>query len=152
MKRKKIDAELPRFVAVIEQTFRHNRNVLKVLESYIETDDSALTRELRIVIADMKTGNYEIALSRFSKHINSIYLSETVRGLIAAARGEDTTQYFRTLNEKLSATEEANIKARAMKLPDKIKRLVIANLCSIGLIYAVVFLTVIISGLKEIFG
>ena len=146
-----IERELTKFVSVIEQTFKNEHNVVKLLEDYVSTDDSPLTKELRIVLADMKTGSYEMALNKFSNRINSTYVSETCRGLLGALRGDNTVSYFETLNIKLWEAERARIKKEAMKSPKKVKYLVSAMMSCMMLIYIVVFATVIVDGLGDVF-
>jgi len=150
--KKEIDAELPNFVSVTEQTFQHDRNVLHLLETYTMTDETPLTKQLKVVIADMQTGSSERALAKFSRLYNSVYLSDTVRGLLATLHGEDTTEYFKSLSRRLSDEQDAIVTDRIMRLPSKIKPLAILHLASIMLIYAYIFITVGLQGLSQIFG
>ena len=150
-RKRNIEKELTKFVSVIEQTFKNEHNVIKLLEDYVSSDDSDLTKELKIVLADMKTGNYEMALNKFSNRVNSVLVSETCRGLIGALRGDNTVSYFETLNIKLWEAERARIKKEAMKSPKKVKFLVTAMMSCMMLIYIVVFATVIIEGLGDLF-
>ena len=46
-----------------------------------------MKRELDITTADMKSGNYETALTRLETRIGSPMLSDVVRGLISVIRG-----------------------------------------------------------------
>lgn len=151
-RRDQVEAELPRFVAVVEQTFKNDRDVIKMLDTYILNSDTALCKELRVVAADMKTGDFEIALTRLSTRVDSVYLSELVRGLISTVRGDDTVAYFETLNIKLWDNERARIRKTAMKTPAKVKYLCMALMVSMGLIYIVVFGTVIMGGMGGIMG
>lgn len=151
-RRDQVEAELPRFVAVVEQTFKNDRDVIKMLDTYILNSDTALCKELRVVAADMKTGDFEIALTRLSTRVDSVYLSELVRGLISTVRGDDTVAYFETLNIKLWDNERARIRKAAMKTPAKVKYLCMALMVSMGLIYIVVFGTVIMGGMGGIMG
>lgn len=150
-RREEIDKELPPFVSLIQQTFRHDVNVPKLISDYTKTDETALTKELRTVLADMQTGSTELALVHMSKRINSIYLSETVRGLIAASRGENTTEYFFALDEKMQDERDARVKTNFMKIAPCIKRIAFLNLLNIALIYIVPLLASGLSGLSDIF-
>ena len=146
-----IEKELSKFVSVIEQTFKNEHNVIKLLEDYVSTDDSDLTKELQIVLADMNTGSYDMALNKFSNRVNSTYVSELCRGLLGALRGDNMVTYFETLNIKLWEVERARIKKEAMKSPKKVKYLVSAMMTCMMIIYIVVFGTVIIDGLGDVF-
>ncbi len=149
--KKEIDAELPNFVSVTEQTFLHDRNVLRLLEAYTKTDETPLTKQLKIVIADMRTGSSERALTRFSRLYDSVYLSDTVRGLLAALRGEDTAEYFKSLSRRLSDEQDAIVADKIMRLPSKIKPLAVLHLVCIMVIYAYIFITAGLRGLGQIF-
>jgi len=63
-KRRQIEAELPRLVSNIDKTLVHSRDVLGILDSYREHAGEELRRELDITVADMRSGNYEVALTR----------------------------------------------------------------------------------------
>ena len=92
-KRDEIEAELPRFVATI-------------------------TQELA---ADMRSGSYEAALTRFEARFNSPLLSDIVRGLIGVLRGDNGVHYFQMLSHDMKQLELQRLKAKAMKIPPKIR-------------------------------
>lgn len=150
-KREDIEAELPKFVSVIEQTFKNDHDVIKLISTYVENGDSPLVNELNIALADMKTGDFETALTRLANRVNSVSLSEVVRGLQSALHGDDTVGYFTSLNSKLWENEKVRIKRKALKTPSKVKYLVKVMLICMFLIYVAVFGTVIYDGLSEIF-
>ena len=146
-----IEAELPKFVSVIEQTFKNDHDVIKLIATYTESADTTLTKELKIALADMKTGDFETALNRLANRVNSVFLSETVRGLQSALHGDDTVGYFSTLHSKIWDNEKRRIKRAALKTPSKVKYLTKALLVCMFLIYVVVFGTVVKEQLGEIF-
>lgn len=150
-KKEDIETELPKFVSVIEQTFKNDHDVIKLISTYVENGDSPLVNELNIALADMKTGDFETALTRLSNRVNSVSLSEVVRGLQSALHGDDTVGYFTSLNSKLWENEKVRIKRKALKTPSKVKYLVKIMLVCMFLIYVAVFGTVIYEGLSEIF-
>ena len=88
-KRRQIEFELPRFVAHIDKTLKHNRDVLAIIDSYKENAGDAMKSELEITAADMRSGNYEAALTRLESRVGSSMLSDTTRGLIGVLRGDD---------------------------------------------------------------
>ncbi len=150
-KKEAIESELPKFVSIVEQTFKNDHDVIKLISQYVSNGDSPLIHELNIALADMKTGDFETALTRLSNRVNSVYLSEVVRGLQSALHGDDTVGYFASLNSKLWDHEKARIKKKALKTPGKVKYLVKVMLCCMFLLYITVFGTVIYEGLKEVF-
>lgn len=150
-KKDAIESELPKFVSVIEQTFKNDHDVIKLISTYVANGDSPLISELSIALADMKTGDFETALTRLANRVNSVPLSEVVRGLQSALHGDDTVGYFASLSTKLWDSEKIKIKKKALKTPSKVKYLVKTMLFCMFLIYATVFGTVIYEGLKEVF-
>lgn len=120
-KRNQIEGELPRFVATIEQTLKASRDVLAMIEAYKKNAGPAFARELDIVTADMRSSSYEAALTRFEARLNSPMLSDVVRGLIGALRGDDSAVYFQMLVHDFKALELQRLKGEAQKIPPKIR-------------------------------
>ena len=63
-RRTAIEYELPRLVFTIEKTLSHSRDVLSILDNYRENAGTELKYELSITVADMRSGNYESALTK----------------------------------------------------------------------------------------
>lgn len=115
-RRKAIEAELPRFALTISQTLLHDRDVLKIIGSYQQVAAPALRRELEILTADMRSGNYETALLRFEHRVNSPMLSDVVRGLIGTLRGDDQQIYFKMLSIDMRQLELDNKLRKGMMI------------------------------------
>lgn len=77
-KRQRIEYELPRLVSSIDKTLTHSRDVLGILDSYREHAGEELRRELDITVADMRSGNYEVALTRLETGNRRYYLGDRV--------------------------------------------------------------------------
>lgn len=120
-KREEIEGELPRMVATIEQELKASRNVIGMLERFKGNAGPALTGELDILLADMRSSNYEAALTRFEARLNSTMLSDVVRGLIGVLRGDDSSVYFQMLAHDFRQIELQRLKAQAQKIPPKIR-------------------------------
>lgn len=120
-KSEKIDGELAMFASTIKQQLATSRDVMKILVSYRKICGDELMHELDMTIADMKTGNYEVALKNFEMRIPSVGLSEIIRGLLAVIRGDDQRGYFEMLAHDLAVSEKERIKRIALKRPDKLK-------------------------------
>lgn len=120
-KREEIEGELPRMVATIEQELKASRNVIGMLERFKGNAGPALTGELDILLADMRSSNYEAALTRFEARLNSPMLSDVVRGLIGVLRGDDSSVYFQMLAHDFKQIELQRLKAQTQKIPPKIR-------------------------------
>ncbi len=121
-RREKIEYELPRFVATLTQELQASRDVLSILETYQKSAGEAFGNELVITIADMRTGNFEGALTRFEARVSSTMLSDVVRGLIAVLRGDDGVAFFRMLSHDMKQLELQRLKKLALERPPKIRR------------------------------
>ena len=150
-KRQIIEYELPRFVSTVEKTLKHSRDVLYMLEYYTQNAGEEFRDELNITIADMRSSNYEAAITRLEARIGSPMMSDVCRGLIGILRGDDMTIYWSTLSLKFADVHRQQLKQRAQKIPKKVKRLSIALLVCFMLIYVVVIMYQIIGSLGILF-
>lgn len=151
-KRERIEYELPRLVSNIEKTLAHNRDVLYMLESYAQNAGPELKHELEITVADMKSGNYEGAITRLESRVGSSMMSDVCRGLIGILRGDDNRMYWASLSLKFNDTARQQLRLKAQKVPRKVKRLSMCLLLCFMLIYIVVILEQIMSSLGVLFG
>lgn len=151
-KRKKIEYELPRFVAHIDKTLKHNRDVLYILDSCKGNAGPELASELEITTADMRSGNYESALTRLESRVGSSMLSDTVRGLIGVLRGDETGMYWQSLSLKFADYQRQLLKAEAQKVPAKVRRLSLCLLICFMTMYLVVIGVQITVSLGGLFG
>ena len=151
-KREKIEYELPRLVSNIEKTLSHNRDVVYMLESYVPNAGPELKHELEITIADMKSGNYEGAITRLESRVGSSMMSDVCRGLIGILRGDDNRIYWASLALKFNDTARQQLRLQAQKVPRKVKRLSMCLLICFMLIYVVVILEQIMSSIGVLFG
>ena len=151
-KRERIEYELPRLVSNIEKTLAHNRDVLYMLESYAPNAGPELKHELNITVADMKSGNYEGAITRLESRVGSSMMSDVCRGLIGILRGDDNRMYWATLALKFNDTARQQLRLRAQKVPKKVKRLSMCLLICFMLIYVVVILEQIMDSIGVLFG
>lgn len=150
-KREKIDYELPRLVFTIEKTLKHSRDVLYMLESYKENAGQELKHELSITTADMKSGNYEAAITRMEARVGTAMMSDVCRGLIAIIRGDDTLSYWTSLSVKFSDVQRQQLIRQAHKIPKKVNKLSICLLICFMLIFVVVIVSEIMSSISVLF-
>jgi Flp pilus assembly protein TadB len=137
-KRRQVEYELPRLVDMVSKTIKHNRDVLNILENYKENAGTEIKKELSITVADMRSGNYEAALTRLEARVGSTMLSDVTRGLIGVLRGDDTDVYWTSLSLKFSDYQRQLLKLEAQRIPRKVKRLSMCLLFCFMLIYVVV--------------
>lgn len=151
-KRRKIEYELPRLVSGIDKTLIHSRDVLGILDSHREHAGEELRRELEITVADMRSGNYEVALTRLESRVGSSMMSDVTRGLISVIRGDKTDVYWGNLVLKFSDYQRTHLKTEANKAPKRVRKLSMALLFCFMLVYVVVIGQVLLSSLGGMFG
>lgn len=151
-KRRKIEYELPRLVFTIEKTLKHNRDVLYMLESYAKHAGPEMKSELETTIADMRSGNYEAALTRLESRVGSAQMSDVCRGLIGIIRGDETDAYWASLSIKFNDLQRQELRREAGKVPRKVKRLSMCLLVCFMLVYFVVIVAQILSSVGVLFG
>lgn len=150
-KRGSIEYELPRLVFSIHRTLVYNRDILSILEGYRDNAGIELKNELDITIADMRSGNYESALTRLESRVGSSMLSDVVRGLISVLRGDNTEMYWETLSIRFANIQRQLLRQKAVRVPAKVKRLSMILLFCFILIYMVVIVGQIMSSLGAMF-
>jgi len=151
-KRRQIEAELPRLVSNIDKTLVHSRDVLGILDSYREHAGEELRRELDITVADMRSGNYEVALTRLESRVGSSMMSDVTRGLVSVIRGDKTDVYWGNLVLKFSDYQRTLLKNEANKAPKRVRKLSMALLFCFMLVYVAVIGQVLLSSLGGMFG
>lgn len=147
----KIEGELPRFVATVEQELAASRDVLRILENYKRHAGADFARELDILTADMRSSSYEAALVRFESRMGSATISDIVRGLVGVLRGDDGRMYFQMLAHDLKQAELRRLKAKAAKIPPKIRVFSFLMLACFMLTYIVILLYQIITTMGTMF-
>ena len=121
------------------------------LERFRMNAGESLSGELDILIADMRSSNYEAALTRFESRINSPMLSDVVRGLIGVLRGDDSAVYFQMLSHDFKQIELQRLKAEAQKIPPKIRVFSFVMLMCFLLTYLTIICYVAIENLGGMF-
>jgi Flp pilus assembly protein TadB len=151
-RKKRMEAEIPRFALTIAQSLENDRDVLRILTFYRRVAGNEFGLELDKTIADMKTGNYENALIRFESRVGSALLSDVIRGLIGTLRGEDQRIYFKMICYDMRQIEQSKLKKEAAKRPKKMQWYSMLMLFCIIIIYVVVLSTEVIGSLGVFFG
>lgn len=145
--RREVEREVPRFCTTVAEGLKTERDVLKLLIGYRVVAGETFAKELDRTIADMKSSNYENALLRFDYRINSPYLSDVIKGLLGAIRGDDQASYFNILTVNLKAYEKSLLMEKANKRPAKMNRISLCMLLALIVLYVVVLGTIVIDSL-----
>lgn len=138
--------ELPKLTDAIRQGLdaeAGSPDVYYVLDRYRHVAGTAMRKELDILLADMATGDRELALNRFESRLSSDHASALCRALIGIDKGEDMQTYLDGLDVQLREWEWNRLKAEAAKRPDELRPASLALLGSMLVLYAVLFGTVI---------
>ena len=150
-RRKMIEREIPRFTSAVAQNLEIDRDILRMFIAYRRVADKEFGAELDQTIADMKTGNYENALLKMEKRINSPLMSDVIRGLIGVLRGDDQRVYFKMLTFDMRQLEQNNLKKEAMKRPQAMQKYCMFMMFCILLIYGVVLVTEVVDNIGILF-
>lgn len=150
-KRMKIEYELPRLVGSIEKTMKHQKGAVYALEAFKDTTCPELREELEITIADMRSGNEEVALTRLESRVGSTMMSDVTRGLIGVVRGDDMEVYWGATAMKFADYQREQLKAQANTVPRKVRRLSMALLFCFILIYVAVLGQVLLTSMGTLF-
>ncbi|MFT9057612.1 MAG: hypothetical protein ABF449_13590 [Ethanoligenens sp.] len=120
-----------------------NPDVYYVLDRYRHVAGPAMRKELDVLLADMATGDREIALNRFESRLSSEHASALCRALVGIDKGEDMQVYLDGLDVQLREWEWNRLQTEAAKRPDELRPASLAMLGSMLVLYAVLFDTVI---------
>ncbi len=150
-KREQIDMDLPRFVYAIAQELQRDHNVLTILERHKDNFSDYFKEEIEITIADMRSSNWEAALTRFEGRVGSTHLSEVTRGLIEMARGNDTHVYWENLSIRFSEVQKQQLRNIALKIPPKIEKMAMVLMVVMLLLYVAVLGTTMLDSFTVLF-
>lgn len=151
-KREKINAELPRFADTMSQELGASRDVLALLEGYLPSAGPLFQDELKITVAEMKSGSQEQALNHLAGRVGSAMLSQIVRGLLIVLRGGDGVTYFSMLAHDFQNQEKQALEKEALKRPEEMKKYSYLMLGCFAAVYAYVICVQIISSAKGMWG
>lgn len=151
-KREKIEAELPRFVSTLSQELEASRDVLTILEGYLPSASPIFQDELKITIAEMKSGSQEQALNHLAGRVGSAMLSQVVRGLLGVLRGGDGILYFTMLAHDFQNLEKQALEKESLKRPGEMKKYSYLMLGCFAAVYAYVIAVQVIDAANGMWG
>lgn len=152
IKRARIENDLPKLVAVIEQKIQYQRSIVDILEDFQKHAGTELKHELAITIADMRSGNEEEAITRLDGRVGSPMMSDVCRGFVTLIHGDVATVYWSSLKMKFDDIQRQRLRAEADKIPRKVRRLSLVMLLCFMLMYIVIIVTQITGNLGVLFG
>jgi len=117
-----INQELPRFISIVEQELKNKRKVIEILQYYQEFASPEFSKELRVTIAGMNTGNAVKALNAMEARINSKEMSDIVRGLVRAENGDNPISYFNRISEDFQKLARTQLNTEAKKIPERLSK------------------------------
>lgn len=118
---RRIEAALPRMVDTMEHTLQGDRDLISFFHRYRKSAGTALGRELDILIADMQTGNQEMALKRMDTRIGSANFSALIAILCGVTQGIDQKTSLAILASDLRTRERERLKKQLDSNPGRIK-------------------------------
>ncbi len=150
-KREKIEAQLPRFAATVAQELQHSRDILAILERFKRSANEEFAMELDILTADMRSSSYDNAISRAKTRVNSPKMAELLEGFNLILQGSDGQLYFQMLAHDYKQWELQKLKAEAMKIPPKIRKLSFSIMIALLLVYLTIIVYEIIRSMGSMF-
>lgn len=139
-----VENEIPKLTSNVAESITYNSDLYYILKNYRDVAGKEMTKELDLLLADMVTGNREVALVRFEGRLNSTNASSLVRGLIGIDRGEDMKTYLEGLEVQLRDWEINRLRIEVDKRPDELVPGNFALFGSLALFYMILFGTTIV--------
>lgn len=120
-----IESELPKFIRAVVQGLKTEKDVIKLLETYQTISGSGLKYDIEILIMDLKSGNFEDAMTEFDKRVGNAYVSRLVKSLISVNRGDNQESSLNYLVSDMATLAKEMMQRELNKRPGRVKMLVI---------------------------
>lgn len=114
---------LPNFTAVISETYKRNKNIAKIFETYLrDVPDTPLYIDLSRTIARMNAnGNVPEALALLDKAVGNLQFSRFLSALSEAYKGADQSMAFALCADRMEDLRTDNIRRKAAQRPRKMQ-------------------------------
>lgn len=116
-----VKKELPKFVSTIIVSLRSEKNIIKIIESYIKDARPALRSDLEILLSQMSTGNIETALRNFDIRMGAQEITSLTTCLIYIENGIDQTAALQYLESDMRQAQATLRRLELDKLPGKMR-------------------------------
>ena len=119
---KAIAREMPRFVHTIARTLRGNRDIENAVEMYRRVAGPEMASELDILLAEMRTGNVQVALMHFGRRLGTTDAFRLCSILQDLSTGVDQSAALQYLAGDLSTQSKEAIRKELLLRPAKMRR------------------------------
>lgn len=145
-----LQMELPSFTAYISQSINTNSDAISLLSRY-KTDCEYLRKEIDITLADIKTSNFENALSRLDLRVHNDGFTKIINGLMGIYHGDNVLFYFQMLERDFTTFQVNLLKKTVKKIPDKLQMCMLLLTAAIMFIFMTPFIILLIENYQVIF-
>lgn len=115
-----LESNLPSLVSHILNSMSYPQTLYTILLKYLPIAGKTMRHELSILLADMRTGNHDMALNRFRARAGSDLITRFTLGLIGMDHGEDMRNYFSGLAKELESWSSTQLGILASKRPQEL--------------------------------
>ena len=124
-KDKLIESELPKFIRAIAQGLKTEKDIIKLLETYLSISGEGLKYDIEVLVIDLKSGNFEEGFTAFDKRIGNAYVSRLSKALISAEYGDNQDSSLNYLISDMATLVKEVMQRELNKRPGRVKMLVI---------------------------
>ncbi|MEG1764870.1 MAG: hypothetical protein RR227_06670 [Oscillospiraceae bacterium] len=116
-----VSLEMPRFVRTICRNLQTDRDLVRVIASYRKVAGAVLGAELDILLAEMRAGNHQNALSHFENRIGTPEAFRLCSALRDMSMGVDQSATLSYLADSMAVRAKENIRRRLSLRPSKMR-------------------------------
>lgn len=143
-KNAEIKKELPKFISTIIVSLKSEKNIIKVIESYMKDARPALRSDLEVLVSQMNTGNIEAALRNFDMRIGAQEVTSLVTSLIYIENGVDQTSALQYLESDMRQAQSTIRRLELEKLPGRMRKAFIpVGIVLIGMFFWTIFMQIL---------
>lgn len=146
---REIEAELPRLVETLNYSLQDSRDLLTFFEKYRKVSGKALGVELDRLLADMKTGNQEVALRRMDARLGLPSFAALCAVLCGVHQGVDQRLSLMVLEQDMRTKERETLRRVMEKKPGRIKAASFVLTILMILMFMVPLILLIINNLQS---
>ncbi|MEG0019953.1 MAG: hypothetical protein RR728_05340 [Oscillospiraceae bacterium] len=116
-----VSLEMPRFVRTICRNLQTDRDLVRVIASYRKVAGAVLGAEFDILLAEMRAGNHQNALSHFENRIGTPEAFRLCSALRDMSMGVDQSATLSYLADSMAVRAKENIRRRLSLRPSKMR-------------------------------
>jgi len=141
--------DLPEFMSYVTNCLKSDKDILGIIETYLDAANPAFENELDKLRMDLKTGNTDEALINFDMRLNIPHVSNFISVVRATLDGEPQSAALEVITIDMEFYEYESAKKRADELPGKISKATFAVAGSMMLFFMVILGYSLILGLSK---